>query len=150
MLSTRAIRNKWRKFANSLMLRYYMRLSVKLPAYAKAGIEEILSNPAQYPIFASNADDATMAYVGASRENSWPVAVRFDASESGFDRIQLAAGLRDVLMEYNDPRLGIWFNPVRVQLVVSNEHAEGDIQIGDKRYLREDHMAAQQYGTLQP
>ena len=44
---------KWRKLANSLMLRYYMRVSTKLPAYAKAGIEEIVSNAAQYPIFTS-------------------------------------------------------------------------------------------------
>ena len=32
---------KWRKFANTLMLRYYMRLSVKKPDIAKAGIEKI-------------------------------------------------------------------------------------------------------------
>ena len=42
---------KWRKMANSLMLRYYMRVSTKLPSYAKAGIEEIASNAGQYPIF---------------------------------------------------------------------------------------------------
>jgi hypothetical protein len=32
---------QWRKFANSLMLRYYMRISVKEPAIAKAGIEKM-------------------------------------------------------------------------------------------------------------
>src|SRR5690606_33779171 len=40
---------KWRRFANSLALRYYMRLSEKMPAVAKAGIERIVGNPSQYP-----------------------------------------------------------------------------------------------------
>ena len=50
----------WQKLANSLMLRYYMRISEKLPSYAKEGIEEIVANPSEYPIFTSNDDDAAM------------------------------------------------------------------------------------------
>ncbi|MGB5555210.1 MAG: SusD/RagB family nutrient-binding outer membrane lipoprotein, partial [Flavobacteriaceae bacterium] len=39
---------KWRKFANSLALRYYMRLSAKEPGVAEQGIKKILSNPSEY------------------------------------------------------------------------------------------------------
>ena len=35
---------KWRKLANSLMLRFYMRISTKKPDVAKAGIEKIMAN----------------------------------------------------------------------------------------------------------
>ena len=82
----------WRKFANSLMLRYYMRLSEKLPDYAKQGIEEIMSNASSYPVFASFEEDAMMSYVGSSNADSWPANVTYDASASNFNRIQLCAG----------------------------------------------------------
>lgn len=131
----------WRKMANSLMLRYYMRLSAKLPDYAKAGIEEIISNASTYPIFTSIEDDATMDFIGSSSGDSWPAAVAFDASESNFDRIQLCAGFRDVLVELNDPRIGVWFNKVVIPLKVSNQYGEDEIVDG-VRYLHPDFMAA--------
>ncbi|MFP3472493.1 SusD/RagB family nutrient-binding outer membrane lipoprotein, partial [Micrococcus sp. SIMBA_144] len=40
--------SKWQKMANSLRLRFYMRLSEKLPDFAKQGIETILADPATY------------------------------------------------------------------------------------------------------
>jgi hypothetical protein len=132
----------WRKMANSLLLRYYMRVSEKLPDYAKAGIEEIVSNPGQYPVFTSIDDDATMGFVGSSDGDSWPANTTYDASESEFDRIQLCAGFRDVLVDFNDPRLAVWFNKVEVQIKVSGEHAEDDIVVDGVRYLRPDYMEA--------
>ena len=133
---------KWRKLANSLMLRYYMRLSAKLPDYAKAGIQEIMSNQTQYPIFTSIADDATMAYIGTSSGDSWPANTVQDISMSNFDRIQLCARFRDVLVNYNDPRIDVWFNKVRTQIKVSTEHPEEDIVIGNVRYLRPEYVEA--------
>ncbi len=133
---------KWRKLANSLMLRYYMRISAKLPDYAKAGIQEIMSNQTQYPIFTSIADDATMAYIGTSSGDSWPANTVQDISMSNFDRIQLCARFRDVLVNYNDPRIDVWFNKVRTQIKVSTEHPEEDIVIGNVRYLRPEYVEA--------
>jgi len=48
---------KWKKFANSLLLRVYMRMSRVKPDIAKAGIEEIIANPETYPIISSNLDN---------------------------------------------------------------------------------------------
>ncbi|MGC9352526.1 MAG: SusD/RagB family nutrient-binding outer membrane lipoprotein [Mariniphaga sp.] len=132
---------QWRKMANSLMLRYYMRLSAKLPDYAKAGIEEIISNASTYPIFSSVEDDATMDFIGSSSGDSWPAAVAFDASESNFDRIQLCAGFRDVLVDLNDPRIGVWFNQVVIPIKVSDQYGDDEIVDGI-RYLHPDFMAA--------
>ena len=81
----------WRKLANSLALRYYMRISSKKPDVAKAGIEKIAGNPSQYPIITSADEDATMSFPGASVNSSWPNAIKFDASESNFSRIKMCA-----------------------------------------------------------
>ena len=133
---------KWRKLANSLMLRYYMRLSAKLPDYAKAGIQEIMSNQTQYPIFTGITDDAVMAYIGTSSGDSWPANTVQDVSMSNFDRIQLCAGFRDVLVKNNDPRIDVWFNKVRTRIKVSTEYPENDIVKGNVRYLRPEYVQA--------
>jgi hypothetical protein len=136
----------WRKMANSIMLRYYMRVSTKLPDYAKAGIEEIIKNPGTYPIFTSNDDDANMAFIGSSGADSWPASTTYDNSQSNFSRIQLCAGLRDVLVDMNDPRLPVWFNKVKVKITISDEYApENDKVVDGVRYLRPSYVASQGY-----
>jgi len=141
---------KWRKLANSLALRYYMRLSEKLPDFAKAGILEITSNPAQYPIFTGIEDDATMSYIGTTKNDSWPANTVQDVSMSGFDRIQLCAGFRDVLVKYNDPRLEVWFNKARTQIKVSTQYPENDIVVNNVRYLRPEYLAAKNMVIYNP
>jgi hypothetical protein len=132
---------KWRKLANTLMLRYYMRLSVKLPDYAKAGIAEITSNPNEYPIFSSIDDDAAMPFVGSSNADSWYANVTYSGNGgSDFTRIQLCAGFRDVLVDYNDPRLDVWFNPVKTQIKISTDYPENDIVVDGVRYLRPEYL----------
>lgn len=133
---------KWRKMANSLMLRYYMRLSAKLPSYAQSGIEEIISTPATYPIFTSEDDDATMGFEGTYDTDAWPASTTFDASESNFNRVQLCAGFRDVLVEYDDPRLGVWFDPAVTKITVSTAQSPAaDVIVDGVRYLHPDSMA---------
>lgn len=132
---------KWRKLANTLMLRYYMRLSVKLPDYAKTGIAEIMSKPNEYPIFSAIEDDAAMPFVGSSNADSWYANVTYSGNGgSDFTRIQLCAGFRDVLVANKDPRLDVWFNPVKTQIKVSTEHPENDIIVDGVRYLRPEYL----------
>jgi hypothetical protein len=135
----------WRKMANSLMLRYYMRISTKLPSVAKAGIEEIISKPSEFPIFTSIADDAKMDFIGSSSSDSWPANITYDASESNFSRMQLCAGLRDVLVEREDPRLPLWFNKVVTRIKVSTQYPDDDIVVGGVRYIRPEWLAANDY-----
>ncbi|MCX6229237.1 MAG: SusD/RagB family nutrient-binding outer membrane lipoprotein [Bacteroidia bacterium] len=113
---------KWQKLANSLRLRYLMRLSVKSPAVAKAGIEEIMGNPTTYPIFSSTADDALMSYPGLSSADSWNTAIAWDGTpaQGNFTRLQLCAYFRDVLVGVNDPRLPVWFKPVASKVTVAS------------------------------
>jgi len=98
---------KWRKFANSLALRYYMRLSAKEPAMAEAGIRKIASDPAMYPVITQASDDATVDYIGLSSSDSWPTNMVFSEDPSGaYMRIKLCATLVDAMQNLNDPRLG--------------------------------------------
>lgn len=130
---------KWRKMANSLRLRYYMRLSAKQPEVAKAGIEKIVADAAQFPIITSEADDATMSFPGNSEADAWPANAVIDASGSNYRRIKMAATLVEKLQALKDPRLAIWAKKVEVPLVVDAKLPAGTDKIVDgKRYLSPD------------
>lgn len=118
--------SKWRKLANALALRYYMRLSAKEPALAEEGIRRITSDPAAYPLITQSTDDATINYIGTSPSDSWPTTMQFDPDPSGnYMRKKLCSTLVEALQEFNDPRLGVWGNPVEIPLVlVSGENVD--------------------------
>lgn len=105
---------KWQKFANSLLLRYYMRLSAKLPDVAKAGIESIYSSGV---FLKATSEDAVMDYIGSKQDDSWPGAVQWEADPSEYRRRKPGKLLMDKLLATDDPRLKVWFAPVYVQWV---------------------------------
>ena len=55
---------KWRKLANSLRLRYLMRISKQKDV--KADMQAILADPAKNPIFEGNQDNAELKYLADS------------------------------------------------------------------------------------
>lgn len=126
---------KWRKLANSLKVRYLMRVSDKLPDFAKQGIEAIIANPTQFPIITSPADDASMGYAGISNESSWPANTRFDASQSNYRRIKMCETLVEALRERSDPRITVWANRVQIPLVVDGSLPAGTDRIENNRRL---------------
>ncbi|WP_158855850.1 SusD/RagB family nutrient-binding outer membrane lipoprotein [Lunatibacter salilacus] len=104
--------NKWHRFANSLLLRYYMRISAKKPEVAKAGIEAIYSSGIYIQ---SPSDDATLDYTGGSND-IW-ISRHIRLNPDGFQRWQACQTFVDQLSETMDPRLTVWFDSVRVQWV---------------------------------
>lgn len=105
---------KWHKFANSLLLRYYMRISDKKPDVARAGIEAVYASG----IYLENAsDDADMDYLGTVAGESWPTAGGFTADDSDFRRRRPAKTLTNVLQKTDDPRISIWFQDVNCRWV---------------------------------
>ncbi|TDE12773.1 SusD/RagB family nutrient-binding outer membrane lipoprotein [Dyadobacter psychrotolerans] len=109
---------KWRKFANSLALRYYMRLQAKEQAYAKAGIVKIASDPAKYPLITSAADDANVSYPGTANA-AWPTNMVFNNSPDGeYMRRKPASILVEALKSLKDPRIAVWFDKVPQPLVL--------------------------------
>lgn len=110
---------KWRKFANSLALRYYMRLSKKAAAFAEQGIRKITGDPAKYPLMAVNTDDANVSYPGRSAADSWPSTMAYNPDPSGaYMRVKMCATLVDAMQAFNDPRLGVWANKIAIPLVL--------------------------------
>ncbi len=59
---------KWIKYANSLALRYYMRLSEKDPSFASAGVQKTLAKP----LIDSVDEECAVPYVGVSPDDSQP------------------------------------------------------------------------------
>lgn len=60
---------KWKKFANSLRLRLLLRMSGKDEGFATTEMSKMINDPATYPIFESNADNAALQYLGSFPNN---------------------------------------------------------------------------------
>lgn len=130
---------KWRKFANSLALRYYMRLSEKEPSIARAGIENIVGNPEDYPIILEASDDVNMEYPGASTADSWPTNTVYGQLEQGsYRRLKMCATLVDVMQDLNDPRLGLWADKIDIPLVIVASPDDRDEIVDGIRYVGQD------------
>ncbi len=135
---------KWRAFANSLMLRYYMRLAEKLPDVARPGIERIVADPTTYPIILQANGDATMAFPGTNNTDAWPFNETFDATAgSDFRRIKLCSTFVEYLRSVSDPRLGVWARRVQIPIRVDGTVATGtDRVIDGVRVISPDVLAA--------
>ena len=130
---------KWQKLANSLKLRYLMRISAKQPDVAKAGIEKIVATPAQYPIIDDASVDATMAYVGNNTNDAWPSNTVFDISGSNYRRVKMCSTLLKPMQATSDPRLVIWAKKVEIPLKVDATLPAGTDKITNGvRYLSPD------------
>jgi Starch-binding associating with outer membrane len=130
---------QWQKFANSLALRYFMRISLKEPEIARTGIEKIATQPDLYPLILNAADDAGFAYVGNSTADSWPSNSKFSASRSNFTRIKMCSTLVEKLEALADPRLPVWASKVEIPLVIDPSKPAGFDQIIDgKRVVSKD------------
>lgn len=110
---------QWRKLANSLRVRYLMRLSNKRSV--AADLQEILSNPAANPLFASNADNADMEYFEAA-PNQWPL---YGNRVGSFDEFRVSKTLTDRLTALNDTRLNIFGRPTQTSANTANPRILG-------------------------
>lgn len=124
--------SKWRKLANSLALRYYMRISSKLPQVARDGIKKIVENPTQYPIITTPADDAAMSFPGNGKDDSWPTNTTYDSDDgSTYRRIKMANTFVRALQQLNDPRLSVWAAKVAIFLHMDENFPPGTDYIKD-------------------
>ena len=96
--------SKWIKFAYSLQLRYYMRLS------SKRNVQTDVESIAQ-KVFESNDDDCTMMFPGTDASTSYQKASAFQGP-SNFNRNKMCATLVKKLDALKDPRLVIMAEPI--------------------------------------
>ena len=96
---------KWRKLANSLRVRYLMRISDRKDV--SADLKAILNDPASNPIFESNLDNAVYSYLSSS-PNQFPL---FSSRIGSFNEFRASKTMVDYLQGLSDPRLFIFFRP---------------------------------------
>ncbi len=122
--------NKWHRLSNSLILRYAMRLSEKLPALAKTYIQDVHSEGIYIE---SISDEASVKYLGNTSIDSWYLAMQFDPDGSTFRRRKVAKTILDRLTQTNDPRLFSWVAPVNCQWV-----EDLSLTVGVENFIRKD------------
>ncbi|MGJ1228041.1 SusD/RagB family nutrient-binding outer membrane lipoprotein [Sphingobacterium siyangense] len=91
---------KWKRFANSLRLRFALRIADRLPDLAKTTLQEIAAEGSGY--ISSNDEIAQLIYRDAPYRN--PVSASFEARED----YRVSKTMVDKLFELNDPRLPIY------------------------------------------
>lgn len=96
---------KWRKLANSLRVRYLMRISDRRDV--SAALTAIVDNPDQNPIFTGNGDHAVYTYK-AEAPDQFPL---FTYRIGSFNEFRASKTLTDRLIATDDPRLYIFVRP---------------------------------------
>ncbi len=98
---------QWEKLANSLRIRYLMRLEKRwddLGIDGPALIQEIMDSGVH---FTSTADNAAVSYLEST--NRWPLNT---ARVGSFDEKRMSQRIEGILKDLNDPRMPILFRPV--------------------------------------
>jgi hypothetical protein len=115
---------KWRKFANSLRLRVAIRLSEVQAGKAASEIAEIYNNPATYPVFESNADNAALQYLNTT-PNSHPVTEESVYRVGSYNEYRISETLVGLLESFNDPRLEFLADPTANSVDQGSPRIEG-------------------------
>jgi hypothetical protein len=96
---------KWKKLANSLRVRYLLRISNKRDV--SADLRAITSDAAANPVFESVADNAVYTF-----QSSSPDQFPLHTSRIGsFNEFRASKTLLDTLKSLGDPRMPIFFRP---------------------------------------
>lgn len=135
--------DKWLKLANSLLLRYYMRISAKKDV--KADVEAIASK-----VFTSNADDCAMTLPGLDAATSYQKNSAIGGI-SNFNRNKMCATMVTKMDALKDPRIIIMAEPIGTRTKVdATKFTAGDATTlttvsGGIRYINPAAATAQKY-----
>lgn len=133
----------WQKFANSLALRYYMRVSdTDLASVAEAGIKRV----AGLPLITSADEDATIDFLGTNGDNAWYSNIPFN-NNSAYLRYNMCSILTEKLLELGDDRIEVWASKVNTPIVLADDYAtlSGDTIVDGNRYISQDTFLERDY-----
>lgn len=117
--------DKWGKLANSLRIRYLMRLENKWDELGIDGPAEMQAIVNSGVHFTGNDDNGAVPYLAAT--NRWPLNT---ARVGSFDEKRMSQRIEGVLKDLNDPRMEILFRPV--------DNPDSDEYVGIPNGLSED------------
>jgi hypothetical protein len=107
----KGVPDNWRKFANSLRLRYCMRLINKKADMSSIGVDVVTEfNSAAAYAFTSTSDEAFVGFLGTAAANAAPGGLLNTANPNFLTKP--CKTIVDSLKQRNDPRLHRWTLPV--------------------------------------
>ena len=103
---------QWARLANSLQLRYRLRISKRTTDFSK--MQELVNSGM---LMESNADNAVLPYLSAA-PNQFPL---FNASQGIYAELPLSKQLETTLKSWDDPRLMTFFKPTAQSLLPGSD-----------------------------
>jgi hypothetical protein len=103
--------SQWKKFANAFKLRLLIHLSKKesnTTLDIKTQFQNIISNPAKYPLFTGNSDNAQLVFNATALNNYYPDYGYLSLSTA----VSMEKGFVDILKDLQDPRLFEFAEPI--------------------------------------
>lgn len=109
-------RLKWRKLANSLHLRYLMRISNRESEITSFNLKSEIQKVMSRPLMETNADNLLLKYLAGS-PNKCPI---YDLRSGEFEYIRMSDEISQLLNTYEDPRMAVWFAPTTNSTTTAN------------------------------
>lgn len=107
---------KWIRFANSLRVRYYLRISKRITDFS-----ELQQLADENMLMQSNTDNAVLPYL-SSAPNQFPL---FSASTGIYQGLKMSETVEQTLKNWNDPRIAVFFNPTQESVLAGNPEYKG-------------------------
>lgn len=105
------VASQWKKLANALKLRLLIHLSKKesnTNLNIKTQFQDIVSQPAKYPLFTGNDDNAQLVFNPSATDNYYPDFGYLSLSTA----VSMEKGFVKILKDRSDPRLFAFAEPV--------------------------------------
>lgn len=94
--------DRWIRFANSLRVRYLLRIANKVNVAAE--LQDLVNGGM---LFRNNADNGLVPYLPTA-PNQWFVHT---IREGDYGNVRMSNTIDGILTNYNDPRVEVWFKP---------------------------------------
>lgn len=108
--------DKWRRFANSLQVRYLLRISKR-----SSDFSELQALVDENDLMQSNADNAVVPYL-SSAPNQWPMS---QAALGLYQEHRMTATVDSVLKAWDDPRQMTLYKPTQQSVTAGNAQFKG-------------------------
>lgn len=108
--------DKWLRFANSLRVRYLLRISNRVEVGQE--LQQIVDAG---KIFRDNADNGLVPYL-ASAPNQWFV---HNIRSGDFGDVRMSTTIQEILLDLDDPRRTTWFRPTEASIAIGQEVYNG-------------------------
>lgn len=107
---------KWIRFANSLQVRFRLRISKRMTDFSK--LQELAGSGM---LMQSNADNALLPYFSEA-PNQFPL---FSTSTGIYQGLKMSKTAEDILKTWNDPRIAVFYKPTPESVLAGNPEFKG-------------------------